>query len=270
MKRFYVLLALCSPLTAFLQCLSNSMIMYKRSKMKIKIAAFVLAVIVVNNVWCSGWRKKSIPMVSTVMVFAPHPDDDVLGCGGAIIKHVAYGAQVTVVYMTSGETNPGDKKPQRIARLREEEARRAAAKLGVHDLVFLREPDSKLRVTSKTIGKVKQLLNDYQPDLVYIPHKKDEHSDHKATYDIVVEGVKKLRGLNPVVLGYEVWSPMLAITHVAEISDEIQVKLDALSEHKTQIADMDFVAAVHALNRYRGILIGRVSYGECFQLVAIE
>ncbi len=78
---------------------------------------------------------------ANVVVFSPHPDDDILGCGGSLIGHVENGGHVTIVYLTSGDAAKWDLGPEDLARVREEEARRAAEMLGIEDLVFLQELD---------------------------------------------------------------------------------------------------------------------------------
>ncbi len=117
-------------------------------------------------------RKKGadIPKVNQVLVFAPHPDDDILGCGGALIRHGSEGAHCSIVYMTSGEA-PGNKKDKKVfANRREDEARKGAKKLGITDINFLLEPDGKLMLSDEVIEKVFTILSLYKPDLIYIPH----------------------------------------------------------------------------------------------------
>jgi len=73
-----------------------------------------------------------------LLVFAPHPDDDVIGCGGTIANNTAQGNQVTIVYLTSGENGSLAYSPAELSVVREEEATRAASLLGVSDVIFLR------------------------------------------------------------------------------------------------------------------------------------
>ena len=220
---------------------------------------------------CHADHLRSIPQAKSVIVFSPHPDDDILGCGGTIVKHVNAGAYVTIVYMTSGEAATWPEGPEELARLREKEAHRAANKLGVHELLFLREPDSDLQPSQKNIAKIMDILNEYKPDILYVPHLSDSHPDHVATHNIVLKATKRLlvneQYWMPIIFGYEVWTPLRHISHAIDISKEIKLKLDALGEHKTQTTYMDFVAAVEALNKYRGIMTFMESYGECFDKV---
>ena len=84
--------------------------------------------------------------VVTVLVVAPHPDDEVLGCGGSICVHVADGRRVAVAYLTFGENGSPVHPPEVMGPIREAEAREAMRVLGVSeaDIHFLRFPDGRL------------------------------------------------------------------------------------------------------------------------------
>ncbi len=203
----------------------------------------------------------------SVLVFAPHPDDDVIGCGGAIIQHVKKEDHVTIVYMTSGEAAPRRGFPEKLEKIREQEAAQAAAIMGVHDLIFLREPDSKLQVTEITVGRVVDILLKYQPHSIYVAHEGESHKDHQFTFKIVMAAIKQSieKGVQkPEILCYEVWPPMQNMTFVKDISKEMDCKLQALREHKTQLNHTNYVDAVEGLNRYRGIMSHKGHYAECF------
>ncbi len=215
-------------------------------------------------------KRKNIPQVKSVMVFAPHPDDDILGCGGVLTKHRNDGASCSIVYVTSGEAPKGKKDRETFARQREEEARKGAEQLGVTNLVYMKEPDGKLKLSDDTIETVVGILKKHKPQLVYIPHALDDHPDHRSTYTIVVEAVKRLKE-RPMVLAYEVWTPLQVITHTAPLTkEEMNLKLEALSEHTSQVKSINFADAISSLNRYRGILMCRASYAECFRLIEEE
>lgn len=225
--------------------------------------------------------KKTINPLSLkrVMVCAPHPDDDILGCGGAIAQHRRNGAHVTIVYMTSGDAEKlsGITGPE-LAAIREAEAKKGAAKVGVTDLVFLRNPDGKLARSAENVAQLRTLIFHQKPDLVYTPHKSDAHEDHKTTFWLVEQAVKEAIKADaefsiPLVLCYEVWTPLQKLTHKIDISSVIDIKLDALSEHKSQligVSNTNYIDAVKGLNRYRGIMNWVGAYAECFQQLVCE
>lgn len=217
---------------------------------------------------------ESIPQARTVIVFSPHPDDDILGCGGTLVKHVKENARVIIVYFTSGEKAFTPPTPEELARIREEEAKEAAHFLGVHELVFLREPDGNLTNSTALVDKVAALISDLEPDIIYVTHKVELHPDHMAANSIVVDAVGTLKkSFHPLVLGYEVWTPLETITHISDISTEITQKLNALAKHNSQVTFFNYLDAVKSLDRYRGIMqayeIGKVEYAECFKKIDI-
>jgi len=220
---------------------------------------------------CESYINIPTEGIETVMVFSPHPDDDVLGCGGAILTHVSLGHRVIIVYMTSGEAAYWPEGSEKLALLREIEAKKAAAQLGVSECIFLRAADSALRNSAEEmISNVGDLFETYSPNLVYMPHRLDGHDDHAMTHTIVIEARKAQLQKKEVVkticfLGYEVWTPLQHITHICNIQNYMAQKLNALREHVTQITYVDYVTAVEALNTYRGIMHLHGSFAECFQ-----
>ena len=121
-----------------------------------------------------------------VLVFAAHPDDEVLGMGGTIALHTSRGDEVRIVCVTDGSSTqyPGDADTR--AR-KKEEARRAATELGVLDYVHLDLPDMRLdTVPHVEVNKVvEEHVRDFLPRQVYTPQP-DVNLDHRALFDSVV------------------------------------------------------------------------------------
>jgi hypothetical protein len=69
------------------------------------------------------------------------------------------------------------------------------------------------------------------------------------------------------MLGYEVWTPMTRFQYVNDVSAEIEAKLAALREHKSQLANVPYDDAVRSLNRFRGAMTERGVYCECFEVL---
>lgn len=212
------------------------------------------------------------------MVFAPHPDDDIIGCGGSIARHTERGDQVAIVYLTSGEAGSLLCPPSELAALREDEARQAAGWLGVESLYYLRYPDGYLEYGKAALDDIVLLIRQFRPGRVYLPHSGDAVPDHQVTYRLVTEGIRRAggpwfqqSGLQPwqvdTVLGYEIWTPLAAVGHITNIGAYIDRKLEALRLHRTQLEAIPYDEAVAGLNRYRGIMTGGGRYCECFQLI---
>lgn len=205
------------------------------------------------------------PAGQRVLVLAPHPDDEVIGCGGTLCKHARAGHEVTVVYMTDG--SKGDPllyegqlpapeaalRSQELVLRRQQEARQAGAILGVQELVFLGYPDLELRLSNVTQQALAAILLRVKPDVVYLPFATDTHPDHQATNRIFAAAVKHTR-VSCTCYGYEVWTP-LPVTLAVDISDVVDVKTAALQQYQSQLAYADWLRASLSLNSYRAISV---------------
>lgn len=216
-----------------------------------------------------------------VIVFAPHPDDDLIGCGGSISKHIKQGNEVTIVYMTSGDAGSLKYSKQELVKIRETEAKNATKILGVDDLIFLRNADGYLEYNKENLVKIIDVIRDKKPNIAYIPHKNDAHKDHMKTNELVLEAIGRASGpwfqeckgkpwSVEIVLCYEVWTPLQEFSYVEDITEFIELKIKALGQHKSQIQDIQYDEAVKGLNRYRGIMTGKGKYCECFQVLKIN
>src|SRR5262245_16507542 len=121
-----------------------------------------------------------------VLVIAPHPDDEAIGCGGTLCKHSTRRDRVAVVFLTSGELGLKKLPREQAWQTREAEAKKSAKLLGIASEDFLRLPD--WYVGDHVMDGVKLLrpiLEREQPSLIYLPHALEWHPDHKAVLPIV-------------------------------------------------------------------------------------
>lgn len=184
----------------------------------------------------------------TVVVFAPHEDDETLGCGGTIAKKINAGEDVHIVFMTDGRNSHKihlkiyeDPTPEELKEIRKKESKEATKILGVKEknLIFLDFEDGNLKNSILEAEKsVKKLLTELKPTEIYIPTKNDSHPDHRSTNLIVLSAVKKL-SLNLNVYESIIWpgpdttSPRFFI----DISDVLDKKNKAISVYKSQISE---------------------------------
>jgi len=205
-----------------------------------------------------------------VLVIAPHPDDEVIGCGGAIRLRVERGERVSVAFLTSGELGLKQLSREKAWKIRETEARKAARILDLAELHFLRQPDWTLSDhASATAAALKPVLEEARPDVIYLPHPADGHPDHQATLPILRTALKRSRRLKPELLAYEVWTPLAAHDVAVDISKVMPCKLRALRAHRSQLGGFDYVQAVSGLNQFRGALAGKCRFAEVFQTLHI-
>jgi LmbE family N-acetylglucosaminyl deacetylase len=201
-----------------------------------------------------------------VLVIAPHPDDEVIGCGGTVCLHAQRGDRVVAVFLTSGDL--GLKKlPRETAwTIREREARAAARILGLADTVFLRLPDWSVgEHLKKGAALLAPILKREEPGLIYLPHAREWHPDHRAAWPLVKRALSRAQKAKwPTLRSYEVWTPQETCDQVQNISPVMTQKLRALRAHRSQLDGFDYVAAVKGLNQFRGALAGRCRYAEAF------
>jgi LmbE family N-acetylglucosaminyl deacetylase len=203
-----------------------------------------------------------------VLVIAPHPDDESIGCGGALCLHAQRGDRVTAVYLTSGELGLKHLPRHDAWLTREREAAQAAKILGVARLFFLRLADWFVSdAIEKGAAKLRPILKRAKPGLVYLPHEQEWHPDHKAALPILRAALKDGRIAAPVLRAYEVWTPLTAHDHVEDISAVMPRKLRALKAHKSQLREFDYVRAVSGLNQFRGALMAKRPFAEVFRSI---
>jgi len=161
--------------------------------------------------------------MKNIAVFAPHPDDEVLGCGGTIVKKLRCGDEVFVIFMTDGryglnEVGVKDPDPLEHKFIRKEEALKAAEILGLkkENLFFLDIEDKTLgKHKFHALEKVVGILKDIHPTEVYFPQELEYNTDHRATYNIVKDAIEKL-DLNTVEYCYAIaWKfPFFLLSHI--------------------------------------------------------
>lgn len=206
-----------------------------------------------------------------VLVIAPHPDDEIIGCGGTVGLRVERGERVAVAFLTSGELGLKQFPAAKACRIREREAKLAAKILGLGPLFFLRQPDWTLGDHAASAGEaLSEVLNREKPRVIYLPHPNDGHPDHRAALPIVRAALKNFAGPRPRLLGYEIWTPLGQFDEVVNISKMMTRKRSALRAHASQLNEFDYVKAVTGLNQYRGEIAGKCRYAEVFQDLSPE
>jgi len=201
-----------------------------------------------------------------ILVIAPHPDDETIGCGGALCLHAAKGDRVAVVFLTSGELGLNNLAPRKAWKIRESEAKAAAKHLGIAHLEFLRLPDWAVGEHLKKGAHLLQpILKREVPEIVYLPHPRDWHPDHQAALPLFRAAMRGARLPTVELRAYEVWTPFEAFDDVVDISRVMRRKLRALRAHRSQLGECDYERAVLGLSQYRGALAGKCTYAEVFQ-----
>lgn len=182
------------------------------------------------------------------LVLAPHPDDEVFGCGGAIMRHVEVGDPVRVIVVTDGgwQEDAGSETKEYVRR-RQDECRNAAQVLGYGVPEFWGLADRHLCCNEKLVSRIGTAIADFTPAFVYAPSLYEIHPDHRALAMAAIEAVRRA---GVILVMYEIGAPfrpncLLDITNLRER------KRQAMYCFKTQLVQNDYVALVEALNRFR-------------------
>lgn len=192
------------------------------------------------------------------LVLAPHADDEVFGCGGAIASHVQRGIPVSVIVLTDGSLY-GD------AAVRVAESRAAAAVLGYGEPEFWGFPDRALRHDQDLVGRLVEKIVATGADLVYAPSPWEIHPDHRQTAGAAAEAVRRT-GVR--IAFYEVGSP-LRPNVLLDITAHAEVKKKAMLCFASQLQQQDYGRHIAALNLYRTYTLTRdVAAAEAYLLLS--
>lgn len=195
------------------------------------------------------------PPQGPVLCFAPHPDDEVLGPGGALALHRQQGDPVHVILATDGGTGDPDGTLDRpVAEVRAEETRAALAHLDVEDVTFWGAPDGATLNEAdleRAVRMASLALMDAAPLVVYLPWSGDGHTDHLFLHHAVMHAMRRVE-FGGQAFGYEIWDAMVPDV-LLDIGPVIQQKQAAVAEHKSQFRYLALDRAMEALNAYRSI-----------------
>jgi len=221
--------------------------------------------------------------MSSVLAIAAHPDDEVLGCGATLARHVAEGAQVAVLILADGVGSREREGPDRDRKLaeRQEAARRACAKLGVTDVTLLGHPDNRMDQVAllDIVQDIERVLGRCQAGVVYTHHSGDVNIDHRRVHDAVMAACRPQPGfLTRQLLFFETpssteWRSPASMAPFApnwfvDVSEYLPLKLAALSAYSDELRDFPHprsIQAVEHLARWRGASAG-VAAAEAFEL----
>jgi LmbE family N-acetylglucosaminyl deacetylase len=195
------------------------------------------------------------PFGDSMLVIAPHQDDETIGCGGALALQVRAGRSAYVVLLhdgADGHDELGMTRPELVA-LRNEESRRAAAVIGMEPPIFLSHADleASAQIAAEEIGAI---VSARKVDTVFVPFMLDGHPDHRKTNYILAAALKKVdRSVR--VFGYEVWG--LCIPNVILVIDDvIDQKLAMLRCFEFANKAVDYVQSTQGLNMYHSRMLG--------------
>jgi LmbE family N-acetylglucosaminyl deacetylase len=213
-----------------------------------------------------------------ILVIAPHPDDESLGCGGLIAILAAIGRRFHFVFVTDGgasHRNSATWPRHRLSTEREREASEALELLGVgdHPRSFLRLTDAGMPAPGDdehvaALARLTIIAQDFDPDLVLLPWRRDPHRDHRDSWTLTHRALVEA-DRHPATLEYAIWldelgapedHPMDAEAEriIFAIDAAVPAKRAATLAHRSQATDMigddpeAFRLTSHTIDRLTG------------------
>ncbi|PXW87646.1 glycosyl transferase family 2 [Nitrosomonas sp. Nm84] len=212
---------------------------------------------------------KNIPCTQA-LVFAPHPDDEVFGCGGAIMRHVEQGVPVHVIVVSDGAFGVSEDKTFEYTLQRQNESIAAAQILGYGIPVFWYYQDRQVCYSEKLVQEILTAIRETGADLVYAPSVFEMHPDHRMLGMAVVEAIRRIGTTTVRVALYEVGIP-LRPNQLLDISDLTARKAAAMACFESQNAKQRYDLHIAALNRYRTYTLpASVTAAEAYTLISAE
>ncbi|EJE53638.1 putative glycosyltransferase [Acidovorax sp. CF316] len=203
------------------------------------------------------------PAPGGVLVLAPHPDDEVFGCAGAIAGHLQAGHSVQVVLLTAGSHGEQGEAGQGYAETRLSESAEAARVLGLPPPQCWGLPDREISYGEALVGRITQAIAETGADAVYAPSPWELHPDHRATALCALEAVRRLEGVSLHL--YEVSAP-LRPNRLLDITPAWSLKQQAMQVFASQEKKLPYASFISALNRFRALtLFPAAEYAEAFE-----
>lgn len=220
--------------------------------------------IIINKYYRSDKALSQVERDQTVLVFAPHVDDETIGLGGTIKQHSLANCKVHCVFVTDGAQSVSEIPGDELSQIRKLEAERVAKILGIHKLYFMDLADGHVTTNKENIQLFIDYINEIKPDIIYLTPFIDAHPDHIETARLVESALNYQREKSIILRVYEINCaiPPEYINYIVDISDVYSDKIKALEQFKSQVIHFEgFIQ----LSKYKRNLVREKS-----QLIAVE
>lgn len=218
--------------------------------------------------------------MNKILCVAPHPDDETLGCGGTLLRHISEGDEVYWLICTTITKQQGFSE-EKIEE-RKNEIEKVAKDFGFSGYRQLNFKTTELDQVprNKLVDGIAEYINEIQPHTLYLPYRNDIHSDHARVFDSSVACTKSFRypfvkkvcvyeTLSETELGLRTDDHGFKPNRWVDISEQIEAKISILKIYKSEIKDHPFprsIESVRALSIIRGSSAGSMN-AEAFILI---
>ncbi|MBW7892120.1 MAG: PIG-L family deacetylase [Chitinophagaceae bacterium] len=208
-------------------------------------------------------QRKANP--KKIVCVGGHPDDPESGCGGTLAKLTKSGHSVTIIYLTTGEAGIPGKSHAESAAIRKQECLQSCKILNTKP-VFAGQIDGDTIVNNEWYGKIQEILEDENPDIVFTQWPVDSHKDHQAASLLTIQAWLRMKRRFSLYF-YEVLTGIQTMifhpTDYVDITDTQEQKKKALYCHISQRPDVIYSAGHTSMEEFRGLELG-VKAAEAF------
>jgi LmbE family N-acetylglucosaminyl deacetylase len=214
-----------------------------------------------------------------VLVISAHPDDEVIGAGGTIARHVAHGDQVYSCVVTRAYSPPWSEEYLATARRQVANVQQV---LGIREVFFCGFPTVKLNTVPyiDLCSALQRVVEQVAPEIVYTTSRDDINQDHRIVYEATLVATRPLPA-SPVrrLLCYEIGPTMhfglpagssgFVPSVFVDISEYLDTKLEAMKCYQTELREYPHPRSLKGLRLFaeeRGLSVG-LKAAECFQLI---
>lgn len=220
--------------------------------------------------WYTPYQTAALPAAQKVWVLAPHPDDEVFGCGGAALIYAIQGAQVQVSVMSSGTGYAVGAEAEQIQSTRENETNAALQSMGIEPASFWRLPDRGLGQCADLAQRLFEQIQSQAYQVVFAPSLNEVHPDHLALTRALIAAFEMCQAAEqplPYLVQYEVGAPIKP-NLLLDISKVWPRKLQAMECFTSQLQTQNYAKHIEALNTYRTYALPvEVSHAEAFYVL---
>jgi LmbE family N-acetylglucosaminyl deacetylase len=222
--------------------------------------------------WYIPYQTSALPPAQRVLALAPHPDDEIFGCGGVLALYAQLGVHIDVVVVTDGAGFSVDDERHHVRLTRQQETVQALQQLNIASVKFWDFPDRSLAGHEGLVQAVLDLLRDLAPQVVLAPSPQEIHPDHSGLARATIAAMARLTEPQPrpVLMQYEVGAT-LAANMLVDITPVWDRKKQAMHCFVSQLELQDYARHIEGLNTFRTYTLPReVKYAEAYRCIQWE
>ena len=220
-------------------------------------------------------------MNKKILIIAAHPDDEIIGCGGTLLKHIFNKDDVFVVFASDGESSRVNGK-NKISK-RQKEAKEVAKNAKIKKIFFLNYPDNQMdKINILKISKsITSIVDKVKPDIVYTHHYNDLNIDHKITFEATMVACRPIRKKNITelysfeILSSSEWHGRQNLNFkpnvYVNINNFFQKKISLMKIYKNEVMRSPHPRSIRSITSKaasRGSEVNTL-YAEAFELIRI-